>query len=485
MDGYATSEMSYCQALLRGTMPEQWIQDFCHIVRKRNGRALLVGGYVRDRLFGKESKDYDIEVYGLSGAELRVLLEGLGRVNAVGEQFTVYKFRPQEHSDEEIDVSLPRRESKTGVGHRGFTIQGDPSMSFEEATRRRDFTMNAMMLDPLTGEVIDPQGGQQDIEARILRIVHPETFVEDSLRVLRAAQFVARFGLTIEPKTMKLCRSIRLNDLPSERIWGELEKLLLKSSRPSLGLAALNELGVIDQLFPELAALRGCPQEPEFHPEGDVWIHTLMCVDEAAQLIRDLPQEKQITVMLGILAHDFGKPGTTEVLDGRIRSFGHDDAGVPLAEVFLDRLGVYTMNGYPVREQVLALVREHLRPGLFYKSSPQVGDGAFRRLVRKVDPDLLYRVAKADSLGRLPPVNTSEAQEWFLARIRELDLEKGPPEALLMGRHVLSLGIKPGPRVGEIIKAVYELQLEGKITTHEEALHAAQKIINEQTKNEE
>ncbi|MBX7220132.1 MAG: polynucleotide adenylyltransferase [Blastocatellia bacterium] len=453
----------------------------CAHLRDCGGRVFLVGGSVRDQLFGLPPKDFDCEVYRLSGARLRAELEKLGRVNAVGEQFTVYKFHPRHAPELEIDVSLPRRESKTGKGHRGFTIEGDPWMSFAEATRRRDFTINAMMFDPLAGELVDPQGGERDAQARVLRIVHPETFVEDSLRVLRAAQMAARFELSLEPGTVELCRSIALDDLPSERIWGEIEKLLLKAVQPSRGLAALNELGVIDKLFPELAALRGCPQEPDFHPEGDVWVHTLMCVDEAAKLIADLPREKQITVMLAITAHDFGKPATTLVRDGRIRSPGHDEAGVPLAEAFLNRLGVHTLNGYDVRTQVLALVREHLRPGEFFKASPKASDGAFRRLVRKVDPELLYRVAKADSLGRTPPVNTSHMQEWFLARIRELALEQGPPEPLLLGRHVLDLGVRPGKQVGVIVKAVYEQQLEGTVTTLTEAIEAAKQVISRNT----
>lgn len=462
---------------LKTNMIHSWVLDFCRTIQQHNGRAFLVGGYVRDQLFERQSKDYDLEVYGIPGDSLRALLKEMGRVNTVGEQFTVYKFRPLVDPETEIDVSLPRRESKTGVGHRGFTIEGDPFMSFHEATRRRDFTINALMLDPLTGEIIDPQQGQQDIKRRYLRVVDPETFVEDSLRVLRGAQFAARFELAIDPDTVALCRSISLTDLPHERIWGEFEKLLLKSRRPSIGMAALNDLGGVDQLFPELAALRGCQQEPEFHPEGDVWIHTLMCLDEAAHLIDDLPKEKQITVMLGVLAHDFGKPSTTEVIDGRIRSFGHDEAGVVLTEAFLDRLGVFTIHHYPVREQVKALVREHLRPGQFFLAQPPTSDGAFRRLVRRVDPDLLYRVAKADSLGRLPPVNTAHMQEWFREKIQQLDLEQGAPPPFLLGRHVLSLGLKPGPKVGQVVSAVYEQQLEGTIHSLDEALVAAKHIL--------
>lgn len=458
-----------------------WLDEFCRLVRDCGGRALLVGGCVRDHLLRRESKDFDIEIYGVGGAPLRALLEATGAVNAVGEQFTVYKYRPHAAPDLEVDVSSPRRESKSGRGHRGFVIEGDPHMSFEEATRRRDFTVNAILLDPLTDEIIDPQGGRADLTAGVLRAVHPTTFVEDSLRVLRAAQFAARFELTIAPETVALCRAVPLDDLPTERIWGELEKLLLRAARPSLGFAALNDLGVVDKLFPEIAALRGCPQEPEWHPEGDVWTHTLLCLDEAAPLIADLPKEKRVAVMLGVLAHDFGKPATTEFRDGRIRSPAHDEVGVALTERFLDRLGVYTMQGYDVRAQVTALVREHLRPGQFYLAAPPISDGAFRRLARKVDPDLLYRVAKADSLGRTPPARSSHMQEWFIEKMRNLNVENGAPKPLLLGRHLLAMGCAPGPRIGAVIRAVYDLQLDGAVTSLADAQAAARRLLHATT----
>src|SRR5918911_4293778 len=195
-------------------------------VRAEGGRALLVGGCVRDYLMGGQPKDWDVEVYKIEPARLRELLERFGRVDAVGEAFTVYKV------GHDLDVSLPRRERKMGRGHRAFVIEGDPSMTVEEAARRRDFTVNAILEDPLTGELLDPFGGRRDLERRLLRAVSPETFVEDSLRVLRAAQFAARFGLDIEPQTVELCRAVDLTDLPAERVWGELEKILLVAPQP-------------------------------------------------------------------------------------------------------------------------------------------------------------------------------------------------------------------------------------------------------------
>lgn len=436
---------------------------------------MLVGGCVRDELMGIEPKDWDLEIYGIEPKDLREILDGFGRVDAVGEAFTVYKI------GQDLDVALPRREKKIGRGHKGFVVEGDPQMSFEEAAKRRDFTINAILKDALTGEIIDCYGGQADIKNKILRVVSRETFAEDSLRVLRAAQFAARFEFEIEAETQEICRAIDLTDLPKERIWGELEKLLLKAAKPSIGLQYFYDLNIANQLFPELVALVGVPQEPEWHPEGNVDVHTLMVTDEARKLIDDLPYAKQVTVMLGALCHDFGKPATTKFFDGRWRSHAHDEAGVAPTISFLDKLGIYTLNGFDVREQIIQLVRYHLTPGMFYKSQP--GDGAFRRLARKVEPDLLYRVAKADSLGRNPewlPKKKwfkAEEQEWFIKRIRELNIEHEAPKPILMGRHLIELGLKPSPQFGKILEAVYELQLDGKITTLDEGIEKAKEII--------
>jgi tRNA nucleotidyltransferase (CCA-adding enzyme) len=446
-------------------------------VRDAGGRALLVGGCVRDMLMGVQAKDWDLEVYDLEPAKLRELLDVFGPVNVVGEAFTVYKL------GHDIDVSLPRRERKSGRGHRAFVIEGDPGMSVVEATRRRDFTINAILRDPLTTELIDPFNGQDDIKAGILRAVSSNTFAEDSLRVLRAAQLAARFEFEIEPDTVRLSQAIDLTDLPAERICGEIEKLLLRAQRPSKGLDWLRKLGAIDQLFPEIRSLIGVPQEPEWHPEGDVYVHTLLVTDRARELVDDLPYAKQFTVMLAAVAHDFGKPPTTEFLEDRWRSRGHEEAGVVPTESFLDRLKVHTIDGYDVRRQVIALVREHLKPGEFYKKRDEVGEGAFRRLARKCELDLLYRVAKADSLGRNAEWVSrqkwygSEAQDWFIERARELEVEQRAPAPILLGRHLIELGLTPGPKMGEITRAVYEMQLDGRVRTLEEAKAAAQELL--------
>jgi tRNA nucleotidyltransferase (CCA-adding enzyme) len=443
-----------------------------HAVRDAGGRALVVGGWVRDRLMdapGPEKGNIDLEVFGIAGDRLRTLLEAFGRVEAVGESFQVYKLG-------DVDVSLPRRDSKAGRGHRGFVVTGDPDMSIAEAARRRDFTVNAISWDPLTGEYFDPFNGRGDLERRILRMVDAATFADDSLRVLRAVQFAARFDFELDPATAARCRAIALDDLPAERVWGELEKLLF-APRPSIGLVLAMELGVVARLFPELQALAGCPQEPEWHPEGDVWVHTLQVIDRARTRVDDLDRPRRIAVMLGAAAHDLGKPPTTALIDGRIRSMDHEEQGVAPATAFLDRLNIHAIDGYDVRGQVLGITAQHLKPGSWYKVRDQVGDGAFRRLAQKVDLELLARVARADCEGRRPGQFDCTAMDWFLERARSLGVEHRPPEPILLGRHLLDLGLEPGRRIGEILKVVYEQQMDGKVTNLNEAIDAAKRLI--------
>jgi tRNA nucleotidyltransferase (CCA-adding enzyme) len=450
------------------------VLDIAHLVRDAGGRALIVGGWVRDFLRGHPSKDVDVEVFGVPPERLAQLLAPLGRVEPVGQSFPVYKVvRPGDTAA--IDVAMPRRESKRGRGHKGFEVHGDPFMSLDDAARRRDFTVNAIAWDPLTGQYEDPFDGRGDLGRRILRAVDPATFGDDSLRVLRAVQFAARFEFMLHDDTAALCRRIALDDLPAERIWGELEKLLLQAARPSIGFALALDLGVVDRVLPEMKPLVGCEQEPEWHPEGDVWTHTLMVVDQAAELNRDLDHARRVTVMLGAVCHDLGKPATTAVIDGRIRSMEHEEAGVEPTRQLLDRLNVHTIDGFDVRAQVFGVVANHLKPGMFYKAG-SVGDGAFRRLAQKVDLELLARVARADCLGRAGGFDCS-AMDWFLTRARALGVEHQPPAPLLLGRHLLALGLPPGPRVGEILKQVYEKQLDGEIRTVEEGIEAAKEIV--------
>jgi tRNA nucleotidyltransferase (CCA-adding enzyme) len=440
-------------------------------VKDEGGRALFVGGWVRDRLLGIPSKDVDVEVFGVPAGRLREILQRFGSLNVVGESFTVFKVA-------DVDVALPRRDSKVGAGHRGFEVTGDPSMSIEEAARRRDFTVNAVAWDPLGEEYLDPFDGRADLlERKLLRAVDPRTFADDSLRVLRGVQFAGRFGLEMDPGTMELCRRLPLDDLPAERVWGEVEKLLLRAPRPSRGFELALELGVIDRLFPEMRAMVGCPQEPEWHPEGDVWVHTLMVIDQARTRIDDLDKPKQVTVMLGAVCHDLGKPPTTAVIDGRIRSMEHEQEGVPPTLALLDRLNVHSIGGFDVRGQVVGIVANHLAPNAFFKSKTPVGDGAFRRLSQKVDLELLARVAESDCLGRTGKFDCSGIR-WFIERARALGVEHAPPEPIVRGRHLLELGVPPGPGMGRLLKEIYERQLDGRVTTLDDGLAAARELLH-------
>jgi len=464
----------------------------CEAVRDAGGRAMLVGGSVRDRLLGIESKDFDLEVYSLEPARLRAVLERLGNVNTVGEHFSVYKlvfYRPAEPpvsatdrslTDQtnpqerfEIDVSLPRRESKSGRGHRGFVIEGDPAMSFEEAARRRDFTINAILYDPLTDETVDPYAGREDLDRRILRAVAADTFIEDSLRVLRAVQLAARFEMTIEPATAELCRAIDLSDLPRERIWGEIEKLLTLAEHPSIGLAAALDLGVFGQLFLEFRSLLGYQQEGDGQLADDGFNHAKLSLDEAVRVTRGLSKPQRIAVMLATLCHDLAYSITPAKLG--VQPAHRDKSDEEPTQSILNQLGLYAIGGYNVRTQVLALVREHRKPREFYQHRETTTDGDFRRLAQYVDIDLLYRVAMACARGR-GSESSVVPEDWFIERARALGVEHGPPPPLLQGRHLLDAGFQPGPQMGKLLRSVYEMQLDGKVTTTDEALEAVRRI---------
>ena len=437
--------------------------------RAAGGRAVLVGGCVRDGLLGHESKDTDLEVFGLDLRTLTHLLESFGHVNAVGRSFGVLKVG-------ELDVSVPRRDSKTGAGHKGFLVEPDPSMTFAEAARRRDFTMNAIGLDPLTGEILDPYDGRGDLSRKLLRRVDPATFLEDPLRFLRAAQFLARFDLVPEPGLVDAARDQRatLGELPPERVYEEWVKLLTKGVLPSRGLTFLHDTGIDALLFPEVFALAGCPQDPEWHPEGDVFVHTLMALDVAATF-RTGDRDDDLTLMFGVLCHDLGKPPTTAFEEGRWRSKAHEVAGIAPTEAFLTRMKA---PAHLVR-QVAALVADHLAPAHFQKSLP--GPKAYRRLARKLGEagttmEMLHRVARSDHFGRTTPdalAREFPAGDSFLATAREIAVERKPEPDVVLGRHLIALGMKPGPSFGPILARCRDLQYESGSRDVDEILRTA------------
>lgn len=434
--------------------------------RSAGGRALVVGGYVRDELLGLHPKDVDLEVFGLPLEALQRLLSRFGPVDAVGRSFGVLKVQG-------LDVSVPRRDSKTGAGHRGFLVEPDPSLSFREAARRRDFTMNAIGLDPLTGELLDPYDGRDDLRRRVLKRTDPETFLEDPLRFLRAAQFLARFELSPEPGLVASARARResLRELPAERLFEEWTKLLLKGRRPSIGLGFLHETGIDEVLFPEVRALAGCPQEAEWHPEGDVFVHTAMALDVAAAM-RTGEKEHDLVLMLGVLCHDFGKPATTAFEDGRWRSPAHEHAGIAPTEAFLSRLKA----PHGVAAAVAALVADHLAPAHFAKSRP--GPKAYRRLARKLGAggttiEMLHEVATADHFGRTTPdalARLFPAGDAFLEAARAVAVEKEPEKDVVLGRHLIARGLAPGPGFGPILDRCRDVQDETGLTDPEAIL---------------
>jgi tRNA nucleotidyltransferase (CCA-adding enzyme) len=439
----------------------QPVQDrLCRIIREAGGRPLLVGGCVRDLLLGATPKDLDIEVYGLEPERLLAVLRQDFEVDLVGQAFGVLKI-----CHYPIDVSLPRRESKQGVGHRGFVALSDPWMTLEEAAARRDFTINAIAIDPVTEEILDPFHGQQDLIHRVLRHTSAH-FGEDPLRVLRGMQLVSRFRLTVSPDTIVLCRDLiqEYATLSQERIWGEWSKWASRAKYPSLGLRFLQDTGWLS-LYPELVALQGCPQEPEWHPEGDVWTHTLFVVDEAARIAgRDgLDHQEQMVLVLAALCHDLGKPSTTVRIDGRIRSRGHTECD-QIVESFLTRVG-------PPKEltaRILTLVRHHLSHTHFDGSPRHV-----RRLTLALGKAgeslrMLARLVEADASGR-PPLSRElpPAMRDMLKVADELTLTEHGPRPLLLGRHLLAAGMSPGPEMGAVLREAYEAQLDGIFETVE------------------
>lgn len=435
-------------------------------VSTAGGRSFLVGGSVRDHLLGTESKDFDVEVFGLTAAKLEELLSEYGPVLAVGRAFGVFRIKGYD-----VDFSLPRRDSKIRAGHRGFDIDTDPDMSFEQAARRRDLTINSMGLDLISGELQDPHGGLSDLRERRLRATDPRHFPEDPLRGLRAAQFTATFEMTPDAQLISLCRALNLSELSPERMFDQLCKLLLRSNRPSLGFEFLATSNLI-RFFPELAAMLGVEQEAEWHPEGDVFVHTLMVVDEAANSRRG--EDEDLALMWGALCHDIGKPTTTQRIDGRVRSFQHDVAGVPLAENLLTRLRAPTL----LVDQVKAIVRYHLAPALFANS--QASDKAYRRLARNlrragVTMELLLRVAAADHFGRTTPdalAREYPAGALFRDKAAALNIALDAPSDVVMGRHLIARGLAPGPKFGFLLTKCREIQDETGWTDPERILDA-------------
>ena len=447
-------------------LPSSLLPIVDHLIEKKC-RPVVVGGYLRDTFLNIPSKDIDIEVFGLKELDqLETLLLPFGKVNSVGKSFGVVKLQLE---DLEIDFSLPRREKKIAQGHKGFAVTLNDTLSFKEAAERRDFTINAVGYDLKEKKILDPFNGQNDLRAKRLNVVSPKTFVEDPLRLYRAVQFAARFELTASDELLALAREMiskkMLDELPKERIFEELKKLLLKSRRPSVGFALMDAFGMLG-FFPELKALKGLPQDPEYHPEGDVWIHTLMVLD-AVTTLHGKDAKTNLRLSLAALCHDLGKADTTEYIDGKIRALAHEITGLTLTQTLLERV----TDEKTLIESILPLVRHHLKPLQFYKE--KADDAAIRRLSTEVNIRELITLAKADFLGR----GTKEAQsgdfkagDWLQEKAASLNVLVAPLKPLLQGRDLINAGFAPSKRFKAILQKAYDKQLDGEIESHEDAL---------------
>ncbi|MGD9697476.1 HD domain-containing protein [Acinetobacter sp.] len=430
-------------------VPEQ-ISIIVDLLTGNGGRPMLIGGAVIDAIAGRAIKDWDIEVYGLSYAQLLELLSDAGYgCDLVGKKFGIVKTRA---GDVDVDLNVPRKENRCGVGHKGFSVELLPDMSPEEAGRRRDLTINSMYLDLVTQELVDPFGGTADFQAGIIRATNPETFIEDPLRVLRIMQLLPRKGKVVDPQTMKLCQGMvsEFPTLAKERVFEEWAKLLLKADRPSVGLEFLRETGWL-AWFPELYFLIGCPQRPEWHPEGDVWNHTLLVLDNAAQLRDQLPDDWRLAFMFGALLHDVGKPYTTTQ---ELTSPGHDTAGVPVADGFMRRI---TDNKELIRRTLL-IVEKHMQPGQLHRDGAK--PAAWRRLHNKIRLDVIGLMSRADSNGRsgLDLLGEHGPSGMALAFFEEFGAEPICP--VLGGKHLIAAGYKAGPAFKVMLDRAYQYQIE-------------------------
>ena len=411
------------------------------------GRAYYVGGCVRDELLGIESKDIDIEVHGLRPEQMEAVLQQMGSFITVGRSFGVYGV-----SGYGLDIAMPRKETAVGRGHRDFSVDVDPFLGPEKAAVRRDFTVNAMMRDVLTGELIDPFGGRTDLEKKVLRRVSAETFPEDPLRVLRAAQLAARFGMTVEPETEALCRNIPLDALSPERVMEELKKALLKAERPSVFFRVLRSMEAMDVWFPEVRALIGVPQRTDRHREGDVWEHTLMVLDEAASFRGKT--ENDLALMLAAVTHDMGKAVCTRTENGIVHAYGHETAGLAPAEAFLRRL---TAEKQLIR-LVLNLTELHMKPNAEAEAHVPVKT-TNRMFDRCLAPEALLALAAADDRGRITDWPSTGHGPFLRER---LEIYRGiMSRPHVKGEDLIRAGMTPGPAFADALAYAHKLRLAG------------------------
>ena len=445
-------------------MKEKKEIEIAKLVKENGGRAYCVGGFVRDKLLGMESKDVDIEVYGIEPDRLLTILKEVGEPLVYGSSFGIYSLKGTH-----IDIAMPRKERATGKGHRDFEVSVDPYSDTKDAARRRDFTMNSIMEDVLTGEIVDHFGGREDIRNGIIRHVDPSSFAEDPLRVLRAAQFASRLGFAVAPETVKLCSGISLQPLSRERVEEELKKALLKGKKPSVFFEVLKSMDQLDVWFPELKSCIGVEQDPKFHPEGDVWVHTMEVLDRAAEY-RDRVSNAYAFMMLAI-THDFGKTVTTEVVDGRIHAYGHEAEGLPLAENFLRRLTAE--NG--VIEYVLNMLPLHMKPNMvaYSKSAVKVTNRMFDAAASP--KDLVYfSMCDRPLFSGDDPFEGDSA--FLFERLKVYEETMAKP--YVRGRDLIDAGLEQGPEFSELLSFAHKLRLAGidKKSALKQTLSYAEKL---------
>lgn len=437
--------------------------------QEHDWQVFAVGGFVRDMVVSKKSKDLDLEVFGPNSVEELIdFLSEFGEVNAVGKSFGVLKLKV---NGVDLDVSLPRTESKEGQGHKGFVAKSDGALTPKQASLRRDFTFNALMLALPDCEIVDFHNGQFDLLNKRLHHTSPQ-FADDPLRVLRGMQFCGRFDLIAEKDTCELSRSLlpEFETLAKERLWIEFEKWAAKSVKPSRGLVFLLRSGWIKK-FPEIANLIGIPQSPKHHAEGSVWQHTKMVCDKAAKISdrENLSREDRVVLLLSALCHDFGKVVCTFTkADGDITSVGHDIEGKRFVESFLDSIDTPT----DIKKKVVSLCVNHM-------SKPKMQSGV-RRLANRLEVSikLLTLLMEADSLGRISKSGKTLDDIFALRELaQQVRLIDSKPQPILMGRHLIELGMKPGKQFGNILRSAFEAQLDGEFEDLEGALEWLQNNI--------
>lgn len=422
-------------------------REIAWLVEKRGGRAFFVGGFVRDRLLNIENKDVDMEVHGIEAEELKEILCRIGRPLEYGASFGIMSIRGLD-----LDIAIPRKERATGNGHRDFLVEVDPFIGPEKAARRRDFTMNAMMEDVLTGEIMDFFGGREDLKKGIIRHVDPRTFPEDPLRVLRAAQFAARFSFSIAPETVDLCRTMDLSALSRERVEEELRKALVKGKEPSRFFQSLRQMGQLHCWFPELEQLIGLEQDPVFHPEGDVWNHTMEVIDRAAPFREEVSDP--FAFMLLCLTHDLGKILTTEEIKGRIHAYRHETEGAPLIRDFLSRL----VSEKKIRSYVMNMVPLHMKPNVAAKVHPAL-KSTNRLFDQALAPEDLIWFARADAPVRAGAEAFTGDPGFLMDRLDQYRQIMARP--WFTGSDLMEKGLEPGADFGEFLAYAHKMRLAG------------------------